>query len=230
MDKPTYDMSKTSDARFLGKAVATKKSGIHAVGNPAYKDEEAFIVCPTCRRWIIFKGDDMGVQRIVCKKCDTTVLYKCIRKDVGRALIQVEKTSSDNSPESEQAPTAVEKPKRKTVRFRDSSHNLTNGKLVWGSFLMRKNYMLKVGENWIGRQDREDASDLMLKDEYMSRRSACLEVSQWKDDYSFKFTVHKACNPVKVNGRILEEGQSIYLNFNDYIEMGRTRFFFKEVN
>jgi len=95
--------------------------------------------------------------------------------------------------------------------------------------MSKRKYVLHVGENWIGRTDNIKMSDVMVNDDFMSRRSACIEVLSQKGAFSFKFTVHKTLNPVKVNGRELACNQSVYLNYEDYIVMGKTTFFFKKL-
>ena len=99
--------------------------------------------------------------------------------------------------------------------------------LEWGGMWSKKRYVLQEGENWIGRFDNMKTSHVMVNDDFMSRRSACIEVVSQKGAYSFKFTVYKTLNPVKVNGRELVQNQSVYLNYNDYIVMGKTTFTFK---
>ncbi len=103
------------------------------------------------------------------------------------------------------------------------------GMLVWGGFWKKKKFVLHEGQNWIGRFDRNKPSDVMVDDEFVSRRSACIEVAMFRGAYSFKFTVQKTLNPVTVNGRPLQPGQSVYLNYEDYIVMGKTTFFFKKL-
>lgn len=95
--------------------------------------------------------------------------------------------------------------------------------------MSKKKYVLQEGENWIGRFDNVKTSNVMVHDDFMSRRSACIEVTSQKGTYSFKFTVYKTLNPVKVNGRELACNQSVYLNYEDYISMGKTTFFFKKL-
>ena len=123
----------------------------------------------------------------------------------------------------------MSKPSPPTERFR--SHKLTNAKvkLVWGGLFARSSYVLQEGENWIGRWSEEEPSDVKVKDDYLSRRSACIEVIRQERGSLFKFTVKRATNPVKVNGKRIEVDDSIYLNFDDRIEMGNTVFVLKQV-
>ena len=67
-------------------------------------------------------------------------------------------------------------------------------------------------------------------DEEMSRRSVLLDVIQKNDGFYYKLTVKKAMNPVLHNNKELEEQESVYLNYGDAFQIGRTVIHFKKAD
>ena len=63
----------------------------------------------------------------------------------------------------------------------------------------------------------------------MSRRSILIEVAQAPKGFTYKLTVKKCTNPVLINGKEQEVGNSIYLNYGDTILVGNTTLTFKPV-
>lgn len=203
---PLYDTTGAEKGcAFLGKPEKTPKPGVYALRKPAKAGLRYFFLCPVCRKPVVFNASESGFMRKDCGSCSSS-----------STIVKVV------------SPEAKEEQRVKTQRVKSSSRNQVNGKIVWGGLLFRKKYVLKEGENWIGRLDKEDRSEIMVNDEFMSRRSACVEVIRKNGEYVFKFSVVRAYNPVKVNGKTLREGQVVYLNYEDYIVMGATTLFFKK--
>lgn len=107
--------------------------------------------------------------------------------------------------------------------------NESNGKLVWLGMLKIRKFVLREGDNYIGRKEPGALSDLNLKDKYASARSICISVKHSEEGYSFHLTVHKATNPVLVCGKEYAEGHGIDLNYGDTIVLGNTTLTFKPV-
>lgn len=104
------------------------------------------------------------------------------------------------------------------------------GKIVVQRFLMKKEYPLGIKKNLIGRADKDSPSDIMLKDDTVSRQSAEIEVKIGeKGGFYFHFRVRNAKNPVLVNNRRVEPGEEILLNYGDIITMGKTRLRFDKI-
>lgn len=201
---------------FLGKAVPTQKEGVFAVKKPAVIGETSFFLCPKCNAPCVVKTNAAGVFRMNCNKCGTIVLVKGAEQGEANTVL-----NTANDEKTEQTKSSA------TDAFATGG-NKVEAKLVWGGLLSKKSYVLKIGENWIGRQDSSEVSDIMVKDDYMSRKSVCIDVSCQRGQFFFKLTVVNATNPVKVNGKTYQKGQSIYLNYEDYIFMGKTTFYVKK--
>ena len=222
---------------FLGKAIATPK-GQYAIKKPAIVGYHAYFHCPKCGRPVMFRPLEEGFKPFACKHCNTQVIVKTVTRD----KINPKNTEPDNKqakkddvePKQDVKNAKTQDsgnvlPKKATERFGGHSKKTVSAKIVWGGLLSRKTYELKDGENWIGRWDDEERSDIMVKDEYMSRRSACIEVVRKSGEVLFRFTVNRSTNPVKVNGKVIDPEQCIYLNYEDRIEMGNTNFFVKKI-
>lgn len=94
---------------------------------------------------------------------------------------------------------------------------------ILGRFRSRV-YPLHPGPNVIGRHDKACPSDIEIgNDKFVSRRSVNIDVSEKEQGFLFKMTVLKAANPVLLNGKRLHEGEVIYLNYGDTLQLGSTR-------
>ena len=98
-----------------------------------------------------------------------------------------------------------------------------------GNIFNRKTFKIRsIGEYYIGRDDDEVKSDLMIKDDYVSRRSILLEViPKGGTECLYKITVKHASNPILVNAKEIAIGESVYLNYGDTILVGNTTLTFK---
>lgn len=105
------------------------------------------------------------------------------------------------------------------------------GKLVQlrGIFLKNISHNLNLGENTIGRYDEAIPSQIMVKgDNTISRRSVSIQVRLQGENWVYSLRVLKSMNPVVVQGREITNGEEIYLNFGDIIQLGRTKFRFEK--
>lgn len=102
---------------------------------------------------------------------------------------------------------------------------LVKGRLrLLATFGKGKTFPLPVGKKLlIGRSDKDNPSDISIKDSYVSRRSLSIEVLQAEEGYSFRLSVLNARNSVTINGERLSVGDSIYLGFGDVIGLGQTK-------
>lgn len=102
------------------------------------------------------------------------------------------------------------------------------GMLCWktGSLMRRtKSFRLLRGINTLGRYDPEMPSTVMISgDDEMSRQSVEINVVQNLQfhDYIYELRVLRSTNSVFVNGRQVECGLTVQLNYGDTICMGRT--------
>lgn len=224
---------------FLGAALAAP-NGQFAIKKAAIVGYHAYFMCPKCGRPVMLMPEKEGFNTFPCKHCETAVIVKCVtidkikpkqpqttEKQEQQSVSPATEVKDQKRPENQQTEPQPA-PKPKTERIGGRAKVKVNARIVWGGLISRKSYNLREGDNWIGRWNAEEPSDIMVKDDFMSRRSAVVNVIRQNNEYLFKFTVKRATNSVKVNGKIIEEEQAIYLNYEDRIEMGNTTLFVKK--
>ena len=193
----------------LGKVLEAKKNGmtipgVYYVKELAIVNRHYLVNCPKCGKRLLVLAEEAEPFLVKCEVCKVRIKIK----------------GSEAAPPEENGQTG------KWIISRNNS----NGKLVWQGLLCKKKYVLREGENYIGRKEPGVHSDLTLKDDYASARSICISVKYNEEDgYSFHLTVLKATNPVLVCGKEYEEGHSIDLNYGDTIVLGNTTLTFKPV-
>lgn len=208
------------------------------------------MICPECTFSAIKKVTRDGSNRWDCPQCKATVGFKAVSvSSTSVSSKSLEEKSNDKDKnekkESNQEGNNIGQKKyeeqkkssesenvtehKKPTKRLDKSANQNLGKLVWGRILARKHYLLHSGSIYIGRQDNAEPSDLSLTDKYVSRKSVKLDVIPGDKGYLFKMTVEHASNPVFVNSTEIAINNSIYLNYEDVITLGKTKLVFKKV-
>ena len=180
------------------------------LGTPVHVDKGVYVVK---NRAIIGK-----VYMVVCPKCQKKILVKATSAKTQRVACGECRTPIYYM--------GKEDTSGGTVRVLPP-----NGRIEWGSFFKKKSWTINyVGSFYIGRTDDQVKSDVSIDDEFVSRKSLLLEVLPVRGsrECKYKITVNKAANPVLVNGRSLELGESIYLNYGDTILVGNTTLTFKK--
>ena len=165
--------------------------------------------CKGCQKdFKAYKPESPGTYPVICPHCQH------------KNYIKIEKPINQGPPV-----------KKVPVTIKAGSVGIpTMGKLVWHKYLIPHKYVLHDGANTIGRVDEEEPSDLSVKDRFISRKSAIVEVINTVEMGTiYRFLLKKTKNPVFVNKRQMKIGESIYLKFGDVIKMGNTVFKFKEV-
>lgn len=208
---PIGGMSKAS-IPLLGKVVKTAQEGVYAVKEQAVVGKQYIVLCPVCGKPVLVKASEPRVVRVMHKTCNVPIIIK-----VGTAEPQ-----NDGCLHQEDGGVVLT---NKNVVLGSK----TNAKLSWWSLTGRKQFILRIGKNYVGRRDSESPSDLSLKDEYVSARSICIDVNKAARGYSFHLTVEHATNPVFINGKEQPEGSSFDLNYGDIIKLGNTSLTFKPV-
>lgn len=102
-----------------------------------------------------------------------------------------------------------------------------NARLRWGSRINRQEAKITNLTTIIGRADSEYHSDIEFADEEMSRRSVRIDAIPSLNDTVFTLTVQKSTNPVMVNGRKVENGESVQLPNGSTILLGKTTLVFR---
>lgn len=205
---------------LLGKVEKTSKEGVYAVKEKAVVGKQYIVICPLCGKPILTKASEPKVFRTMHKTCNAPIIIKGVTTAEKATEQSEKKSSSDASSKSDEVVLTD-----KSV-FRGSK---TNAKLSWWSITGRKQYVLRIGKNYVGRRDADNPSNLSLKDEYASAKSICIEVSKSARGYRFHLTVEHATNPVLINGKEQPEGSSFDLNYGDIIKLGNTTFTFNPV-
>lgn len=168
-------------------------------GTPQVKIE-----CPVCHATFggphIHAGEKAEAE---CPNCHTKVGYK----------------GSESSESKE--------PRRKTNPIEQMGHE-GEGILVVVGQLFKKKFVLKDGDNVIGRNDADTPSDIMLDDRYVSRRSVVITKVRKTKGSTYTLEVKKCTNPVLLNGQKLYADDKVGLNYGDIIVLGETKLRFEK--
>lgn len=88
-----------------------------------------------------------------------------------------------------------------------------------------KFHVLHLGANTIGMFDPQSPSDIMIEgDRTISHRSVTITVESVGSSYKYLLTVNRSKNPVRLSGKTIADGTSIYIQPNQELVLGRTRF------
>lgn len=210
--KTTMDTKNNLLIPVLGQAVeATKVKGVYIVKEKAVLGMLYQMDCPVCHQQLLVKAKVTKPSIERCKHCSTKIVIQGMPKPSKEHPVQ-----SSPTQETKHAADVILTDKLKLQGKKG------RGKLVWGNMFSRKSYTLHEGENYIGRFDQENPSDVSIHDEYVSRRSILIEVENTPKGYTYKLIVMKCTNPVLINGQAQEVGNSLYLNYGDTIRVGNT--------
>ena len=205
---------------LLGRVVKTSKEGIYAVKEQAVVGRQYMVICPACGKPVLVNASEPKVVRAMHKTCNAPIVIKAV------ALTNHGTNAKENNDAKEFSDEDV---KVNLTGKEVLLGSKTNAKLTWWSLMRRKQYVLRIGKNYVGRRDNDNPSNLSLKDEYASAKSICIEVSKSARGYSFHLTVEHATNPVLINGKEQPEGSSFDLNYGDIIKLGNTTLTFNPV-
>lgn len=184
--------------------------------------------CPECGTAVLIIHKDDKPLKTKCRRCNAIIVSRG-RNDA--QMLPIDDKGQNTPPAPEKRPTMPAQhttPQEKQAET-GTSHTLKvkmgkglegKARLVWGNLFNRKKYVLHDGENIIGRRDKDQPSDLMFDDAYVSRRSVMIEKRKAAKGHFYKLTVLRISNPVLVNGEELQTGDNVYLNFGDTIAMG----------
>lgn len=213
--------------RIIGTPV--KENGVYILHEFALIGRECGWICPQCNNEVRICPSEAGGQTFTCSVCnasfqvtvdsdaDTFLPTKKPRPAMGMLI-------APDEPQPDEDKTIISERKRQEAPV----EKVSTGFLQWGGLFSRKKFSLRQGANTIGRKDSKTPSDLQLEDPEMSRRSVCIEATpDEKGGYEFTLTIMKSLNPVKVNGKVMEEGYKLKLRNGDSLTMGKTSFTFK---
>ena len=186
------------------------------------------LVCPECNFSSIKKIAKEGRQRWDCPQCKAIVGFAAVNPTPKKQEPTASPKTANASAKQDAAKTEEAPEPKKPTKKLDKSASQDLGEFVWGGFFSRKHFALRPGSIYIGRKDEDERSDLQLTDKYVSRRSVKLDVIPSDKGYLFKMTVEHASNPVYVNSTEVAVNNSIYLNYDDVITLGKTKLVFKK--
>lgn len=196
------------------------KEGLYSVNKYAIVGRIYSVTCPMCGQKLVIHPTQVKSLKLKCTKCGTKILVGV--KEAPK--VKPEPAASSNK---EQSKEVASEGGNKTKKVKQNQGVVAGAQLQWGGIFSRKSYQLHVGDNYIGRKDLDVPSDVMIDDEYASRRSVKITVARQDNGYSYKFTVENATNPVLVNGTPQDVGYGLYLNYGDTIKLGKTSITFK---
>lgn len=208
--------------------------GSYVVKNRAFIGVIYRIVCPKCGHTLLVRANSIKPHKAICKECNTPIYYMGKEHQVAHKGVRPTAKESQMKDESKNETIKIA---RKNIQVEEGESGSgtvrfgkPNARLEWGGFFNKHFYNIqRVGEHYIGRKDDEIKSDAAINDEYVSRRSLLLEaLPKSPHECVYKLTVKKAANPVLVNGKAYEVGESIFLNFGDTILVGNTTLTFKQ--
>ena len=239
-DKPNYKFVKMDICDFEGVYQLMQDAHVDGIIHLAaeshvdrsIKDPFTFARTNVMGTLSLLQAAKTGVKAVACKLCGVKTYIKVVDPAV-EAEKEKAKAAAKKSAKPAKAKKQEEKDEEpvKTMKVRSKDKNQrSTGMLTWGNIFRRKKFVLHEGSYLIGRKDSACPSDIEFDDEEMSRRSVLLDVIQKNDGFYYKLTVKKAMNPVLHNNKELEEQESVYLNFGDAFQLGRTVINFKKAD
>ena len=212
--------------RIIGTPV--QKDGNYVLNEFAILGRECGWICPQCNNEVRICPSEAGEQTFTCDSCNTRFIVRVDaeadtflpskRPKPARGMLITPVSATEEGTE-----TVISNSQPVAPTIRESA-----GFLQWGGMFSRKKFTLREGANIIGRKDKKTPSDLEIDDPEMSRRSVSIKaIPDGKGAYSYTFTILKSLNPIKVNGKPMDEGVSLKLRNNDTIIMGKTTLTFK---
>ena len=214
--------------RIIGTPV--QKDGSYVLNEFAILGRECGWICPECNNEVRICPSEAGEHTFTCDSCNTRFTVRVDaeadtflpskRPKPARGMLITPVIVSEVS-EGEKTVISNSQPVTPTVRE-------SAGFLQWGGMFSRKKYTLHEGANIIGRKDKRTPSDLEIEDPEMSRRSVRIDViPESNGNLVYTLTILKSLNPIKINGKAMDEGISLKLRNNDTIVMGKTTLTFK---
>ncbi len=195
--------------------------------------------CASCGQLLVVPKVKPGINRLTCPKCKNPNqfeiepseddLLKCqccgapLTKPAADGLYSVECDQCQQPYNMIVQGGRVTKISARTKPGGTADRgSLTPMMLSTGGFFKKTTYILYKGTHYIGRWDENENSDFALKDNTVSRRSVRVDVNQSGNGLVYKMTILKATNPIYHNKKQLVEGDIVYLNYGDVLQMGNT--------
>ena len=170
------------------------------------------ITCPNCRSTLsIEETPGIGEKMLTCPVCRFRAkvsLYQQQAMGVGRQATD------------EDEPTQV-------------NFGSMDDRTIGSLFLGQKEYSLHKGQNTIGRKAQTGHAEVQLcdlngeVDRYMSRQHAIIAIKEGGSGLEHHLQPTNPKNPIKVNGKPLENGDIVVLQWGDRLTFGHTELLFE---
>lgn len=96
-------------------------------------------------------------------------------------------------------------------------------------YIGNKEFALKKGQTLIGRLASTSDADMQIptNDQYMSRRHAYIMVQETNGRIEHLLRAARPKNPIKINGKVLDQEDIVVLNWGDRLMFGHTEIVFE---
>ena len=175
------------------------------------------VVCPNCRtRWNILNEPNVQDKTFVCRTCKFTAKVSVF------LMGQAGKGGLGASDDATQLPGSFgQQMKTDTGQMRI----LQTGQIC----------ELRMGSQVLGRLAQSGTADLQIgsdnyKDMYMSRRHVQIDVVQTARGVEHHLVEIGSKNIIQLNGKDIQRGDEIILNFGDKLTLGKTDLILEETN
>lgn len=167
--------------------------------------------CPNCQSNLaVGETPGLGDKMLSCPICRFRAKFTVFQQ---HALGNVRQSTDDEEPTQ--------------VNF--GSMDRTIGSLFLGS----KEYSLHKGPNTIGRKAQTGHAEVQLcdingeVDRYMSRQHAVITIKEGGSGLEHHLQPSNPKNPIKVNGRLLQNADIVVLQWGDRLTFGHTELIFE---
>lgn len=110
----------------------------------------------------------------------------------------------------------------------DTNLNFNEDRTIGCLFYEEQGYPLHKGENTIGRKATTGKAEIQIsEDRYMSRQHAVITVKEGRSGIEHHLQPANPKNPIKVNGKLIENADIVILQWGDHLTFGHTELIFE---
>lgn len=191
---------------------------------PEKKANNFIVLCSHCKSKIRMDiPAKAGIYKLHCKLCGKDFAVKVPQKLIDSSSINISQSNGTQTNTSASA--------GKDANTVDNHTKQLDIKGCGAAVVVRKRFLLsdkiyplRDGANTIGMKDEHLSSDIMIDDKAISRRSVTLTSERLDNGkYRYLFTLKRTTNPVRLNGKEVAVGTSLYIEPDTVIELGRTK-------
>lgn len=167
------------------------------------------VTCPNCRAIIVIENiPGISNKMLTCPKCG-------FRSKVSVFMQDADSCTVTQTVFVDEEPTQVLLPEM----------DRTVGVLCVDG----KEYSLHEGKNTIGRKAKSGHAEVQISEDiYMSRQHAVIYIEATSEGLAHKLVSTNPKNPIKVNGKPLNDGEEVLLKWGDELQFGKTEILFEK--